>query len=106
MHGDHVHEAVIAAFKKGHLHASAVTMHFVTDTEGYDKGPIIMRRSLELRAGETVDSLKARINKLEHRIQPIVTDLVMNGDIHWSESRSDPVVLPRSFPRDQHVIDI
>ena len=44
------------------------TVHFVD--EGMDTGPILLQESLPILAGETADSLHARIQCIERRIYP------------------------------------
>lgn len=59
MYGRRVHEAVIAAG----VAESGVTIHAVDEI--YDHGPVIARRSVPLRPGETAESLEARVTALE-----------------------------------------
>ncbi len=47
---------------------SGCTVHFVD--EGMDTGPILLQESLPILAGETADSLHARIQCIERRIYP------------------------------------
>lgn len=81
MYGHHVHEAVIEAFRQGKITHSAVTMHFVT--EEYDRGPIFCSEEVEIFENDTADTLGQRVNELEHKIQPVFTNLVVNGMIYW-----------------------
>jgi phosphoribosylglycinamide formyltransferase 1 len=89
MHGKHVHEAVLAAYHRGELTHSAVSMHFV-DAE-YDHGPVFFREPVEILPGDTVRTLQARVNDVEHYWQPRITDMVMKGEIAWDGS--DPGTL-------------
>ena len=59
MYGKFVHEAIInnCEFQSG------VTIHEVN--ENYDEGKIILQKSITLSENETVDSLEAKIKKLE-----------------------------------------
>ncbi len=79
MYGHHVHEAVLAAFKRGEIKFSAVTMHFVTPE--YDKGPICLKYWVPIEPDDTAETLAKRVNKVEHEIQPVVTSMVVNGEI-------------------------
>lgn len=54
-----VHRAVIEAGKK----ESGCTVHFVT--EEVDGGPIVVQERVSVEAGETPESLKAKVQKLE-----------------------------------------
>jgi formyltetrahydrofolate-dependent phosphoribosylglycinamide formyltransferase len=64
MYGHHVHEAVIASGAK----VSGCTVHFV-DNE-YDHGPIIVQRQVSVLAGDTPDSLAARVFEAECAAYP------------------------------------
>jgi phosphoribosylglycinamide formyltransferase-1 len=59
MYGRRVHEAVIAAG----VAESGIVIHLV-DAE-YDRGPVIARRSVPVRAHESAESLEARVTSLE-----------------------------------------
>lgn len=56
-----VHERVLAAGEK----ISGCTVHFVN--EDLDAGPIIIQREVEVKPGDTVDTLSARILEQEHQ---------------------------------------
>lgn len=64
MYGHHVHEA---ALKYG-VKVSGATVHFVS--EDIDAGPIVFQRSVPVEAGDTPDTLAARILPVEHTILP------------------------------------
>lgn len=98
MYGHHVHEAVIAAYKRGEITHSQVCMHFVTDE--YDRGPVFFRSEVEIKSYDTPQSLAAVINKAEHQYQPWYTHLVVNGAITWdgTNSKSLRVDIPLSRP--------
>ena len=97
MHGHHVHEAVIAAFKRGEITQSAVCMHFVT--EKYDEGPVFFRMPIHLDLADTPDSLYAnKIKPVEHAYQPWVTNLVVTGQIRLGE---DGIVLVPEWYKSQ-----
>ncbi|MFH0799259.1 MAG: phosphoribosylglycinamide formyltransferase [Pseudomonadota bacterium] len=53
---------------------SGCTVHFVD--EKIDHGPIIMQAAVEVREGDTVEALKERILKEEHRIYPQAIQLI------------------------------
>jgi len=59
MYGRRVHEAVLAAAAA----ESGICIHLVD--EEYDRGPVIARRSVEVRPGDTPESLEARVRALE-----------------------------------------
>jgi len=79
MYGHHVHEAVIAAYRRGEVEESAVTMHFVT--EEYDSGPIITRWPVLIRPEDTPETLATRVNEKERAIQSWVMNLVVRGHV-------------------------
>ena len=92
MHGHHVHDAVIKAYKAGTIQNSAVTMHFVTAE--YDKGPIFFEYPVSIRPDDTAETLGARVNKIEHGWQSYVTNLVLNYEIYWDGENPDSLVVP------------
>lgn len=55
MHGHHVHEAVLAAGEK----ESGCTVHLADDS--YDTGPILVQRRCPVLAGDTAETLAARV---------------------------------------------
>lgn len=93
MHGHHVHEAVLAAFRAGKINYSEVCMHFVTDE--YDKGPVFFRQKVPIYETDTPETLAVRVNAQEHRWQAPITNLVVTGQISWNgvdpQSLSTPV---------------
>jgi len=80
-YGHHVHEAVMAAYSRGEITHTAVTMHFVT--EKYDDGPIIFVKRIKILDNDTPESLAQRVNVAEHTYQPIITQMVVTGGISW-----------------------
>ena len=59
MYGRRVHEAVIAAG----VTQSGICIHLVD--EEYDRGPVIARRGVPVNAGDTAETLEARVTALE-----------------------------------------
>lgn len=64
MHGRHVHDAVLAAGAR----ESGATVHFVTDE--YDRGAIIAQQRVPVNAGDTAETLAARVLAAEHELYP------------------------------------
>jgi len=95
MYGHHVHEAVLAAYRRGEIKSSAVTMHFVT--EKYDEGPIFFRYSVPIEPSDTAETLGKRVNEFEHKFQPIITNLVVNGEISWDGVNPDSLKFPAGY---------
>ena len=58
---------------------SGCTVHFVDD--GMDTGPIIAQRKVPLMARDTVETLAQRILEQEHKLYPLVTRLVISGQV-------------------------
>lgn len=61
------HNAVEQAVAAG-ARWTGTSVHFVT--RDVDRGPLIAREAVEVRAGDTVVSLQARIQGVEHRLLP------------------------------------
>jgi len=57
---------------------SGVTVHLVT-TE-LDGGPIVVQRAVPVLAGDTAETLAARILEEEHRAYPEAVQMILNGD--------------------------
>ena len=55
------------------------TVHFVD--EGMDTGPVIIQKATEIREDDTVETLAARIHKLEHDIYPQAVRLFVEGKL-------------------------
>lgn len=75
MYGHHVHEAVIAAYKRGEITQSAVSLHFVN--EEYDKGLGIVQIPVLIRPDDTAETLAARVLTVEHNHQsPVLNEII------------------------------
>lgn len=75
-YGLHVHEAALA---KG-VKVSGATVHFVTAE--CDAGPIILQKSVEVKPGDTPETLQKRImSEAEWRILPKAVKLFCDGKI-------------------------
>jgi len=97
MYGHRVHEAVMAAYKRGEIIHSGVSMHFVTEPRSkadYDRGPVFFRRNVNILEDDTPKTLGTRVSQLEHRYQPFVTNLVVNNLISWDGVNPDSLKLP------------
>ncbi|TZE82547.1 phosphoribosylglycinamide formyltransferase [Calorimonas adulescens] len=80
LYGDRVHEAVL----KSGARYTGCTVHFVT--RGVDAGPIIEQRVVEVKDGDTVETLKARVLEEEHKLLPYVVRLFSKNRIHLDDS--------------------
>jgi phosphoribosylglycinamide formyltransferase-1 len=79
LYGHHVHEAVMAAYRRGEITHSAVTMHFVD--EAYDRGPIFFALPVPIEPDDSPETLAARVNRAEHEWQPRVLNYVVQGQV-------------------------
>lgn len=98
MFGDHVHEAVLAAYARGELTHTAVTMHFVTEEKYDDEAAVFYEKKIEILPSDTLESLRKRVNAVEHQVQPILTNLVVHGKIRWDGKNRDSIVVPENLP--------
>jgi phosphoribosylglycinamide formyltransferase-1 len=64
MYGIHVHTAVLEAGET----ESGATVHFVN--EDYDKGKILLQKTVPVLPGDTPESLAARVLACEHELYP------------------------------------
>ncbi|WP_409272900.1 phosphoribosylglycinamide formyltransferase [Neobacillus sp. SCS-31] len=55
---------------------TGVTVHYVD--EGMDTGPAISQVEVPISAGETLESLQAKIQEVEHRLYPAVLQTLLN----------------------------
>jgi phosphoribosylglycinamide formyltransferase-1 len=78
-YGHYVHEAVMAAYHRGEITHSAVTMHFVDAI--YDHGPIIAALPIPIEPGDTPETLAAKVNRAEHEWQPRVLNYVVHEQV-------------------------
>lgn len=72
-YGDRVHKMALDYGVK----ITGVTVHFVD--EGTDTGPIILQRAVEVMDDDTVDTLKQRVLKVEHKALPEAIRLYCQG---------------------------
>lgn len=86
MYGHHVHEAVIAAYRRGEITQSAITMHFVDET-AYDHGPILFQMPVLIRPEDDAETLAKRVNEKERAWQSHILNLVVHGYIYLSGGR-------------------
>jgi phosphoribosylglycinamide formyltransferase-1 len=89
-----IHPALLPAFKGLHTHQRALdagvkehgaTVHFVVPE--MDSGPIIVQGKVDVRDGDTPDTLAARVLAVEHRIYPLALRLVAEGRVRIVDGR-------------------
>lgn len=74
MYGHHVHEAVLASGDK----ESGATVHLVDEI--YDHGRILLQQKVPVLQDDTVDTLAARVLKVEHKIYPEALSKLIMGE--------------------------
>ncbi len=80
MYGLLVHRAVLEAGLK----RTEVCIHQVD--EEYDQGPVVDRRSLEVRADDTPETLQQRVQEEEHRFYPEVLKRLLEKHLGSSQA--------------------
>ncbi len=73
---------------------SGVTVHLVTAE--LDGGPIVVQRAVPVIAGDTADSLAARILEEEHRAYPDAVQMILDGGWRVEGRRFVPARFPTS----------
>lgn len=83
-----IHPSLLPSFKGIHgikdafeygCKITGVTVHFVD--EELDHGPIILQKTVEIKENDTLQSLEAKIHKVEHKIYPQVIELFAEGKL-------------------------
>ncbi|RNL45733.1 phosphoribosylglycinamide formyltransferase [Paraeggerthella hongkongensis] len=89
-----LHPALLPSFKGAHaiqdaydagVKVTGVTVHFAN--EDYDKGPIVAQRAVEVREGDALEDLEARIHEVEHVVYPEVLRQIAEGRVTVGEDR-------------------
>lgn len=76
MHGEHVHQAVIAAHEK----ESGITIHVID--QNYDQGRTIYQAKCQITPEDTPETLAAKIHELERAYPQVMEDYIKNLFIH------------------------
>jgi len=100
-----IHPSLLPKYKGLDTHARVLadrethhgaSVHFVTAE--LDGGPVVMQGRLQVRAGDTPDSISARVHALEHIIYPHVCSLIASGRVQWRNGSvyfdDEPLVEP------------
>lgn len=95
MYGNHIHEAVKAAFDAREITESGFTMHFVTDE--MDRGPAFFEHRVALRDEMTAEEIAKAVNIAEHQWQPKITNMVVHEEIRWDGKDLKSLVVPRGY---------
>ncbi|MCC6465730.1 MAG: phosphoribosylglycinamide formyltransferase [Planctomycetes bacterium] len=72
MYGLKVHEAVLKAGEK----ETGCSVHYVDDQ--YDHGPVILQKKVPVLAGDTAETLQARVQEAEREAYPDAVNLYAN----------------------------
>lgn len=83
MYGIRVHRAVI----ESGVRLSGATVHLVDDR--YDEGPIVAQWPVPVLAGDTAETLAARVLATEHRLLPAAVEALVRGTA--AQSVADPI---------------
>src|SRR5512136_2493951 len=86
MYGHHVHEAVMAAYHRGEITQSAVTMHFVDDV-AFDHRPTIFHMPVLIRQDDDAETMAKRVNEKERAWQSHILNLVVHRHIYLSNGK-------------------
>lgn len=90
-----IHPSLLPLFPGLHTHQRAIdagmrlagcTVHFVT--EGMDDGPIIAQAAVPVLAGDTAETLAARVLTVEHKTYPMALRLVAEGRVEMKNGRA------------------
>ncbi len=71
-------KAILDAFEYG-VKVTGVTVHFVD--EKMDHGPIILQQAVRIEEKDTLESLEAKIHKIEHKLYPEAVRLFVEGKL-------------------------
>ena len=95
-----LHPALLPSFKGVHaiqdawdagVKVTGVTVHLAN--EDYDKGPIVAQQAVEVREGDTIEALEARIHEMEHQLYPQVIASIADGRMTMDENRKVHIAL-------------
>ena len=99
-----IHPAILPCFKGAQAIKDAfdygakvtgVTVHFVD--EKTDHGPIILQQAVKISPSDTLESLEAKIHKIEHRLYPRAVKLFVEGRLSLA-GRQVKITAPEAPP--------
>lgn len=82
--GLHTNAAVKYAIEHNYP-ATGSTVHFITPI--VDEGPVIIRGEVDIKKGDTVESLYKRIKSVEHKILPQAIELICSDKLEISNGK-------------------
>ncbi len=65
--GTHAIERAYESFQRGEISYTGVMVHLVPD-EGVDNGPVLAQEIVPIEKNDTLESLEARVHRVEHRL--------------------------------------
>ncbi|MDR9499536.1 MAG: phosphoribosylglycinamide formyltransferase [Hydrogenovibrio sp.] len=80
--GLHTHERALEAGDAEH----GLSIHFVT--EELDAGPLLLQATLDIEDDDTADTLKSRVQKMEHEAYPLAVNLLARGDFAYQNHQA------------------
>jgi len=93
-----IHPALLPSFKGTHgiedafnygAKVTGVTVHFVD--EKMDHGPIILQAAVKIEETDTLESLEAKIHKVEHKLYPEAIRLFAEGKLKIEDRKARTV---------------
>lgn len=90
-----VHPSLLPSFKGARVHERAIesgvrisgcTVHFVTPE--MDSGPPIAQAAVPVRAGDTAETLAARVLDAEHRLYPMALKMIAEGRVRLEDGKA------------------
>jgi formyltetrahydrofolate-dependent phosphoribosylglycinamide formyltransferase len=90
-----IHPSLLPSFKGARVHERAIgsgvrisgcTVHFVTPE--MDSGPPIAQAAVPVRAGDTPQTLAARVLSAEHRLYPLALRMIAEGRVRLENGRA------------------
>ena len=100
-----IHPALLPSFKGVHgiedtfnygVRVAGVTVHFVD--ERMDHGPIVLQAAVKIEENDTLESLEAKIHKIEHKLYPEAIRLFVEGRLNI-EARKVKIANVYAFPK-------
>ena len=77
--GTHAIQHAFDAYQRGEINHTGVMVHLVPD-EGVDNGPVLATETVPIYAGDTLESLEARVHEAEHRLlTATLKQLILNS---------------------------
>ena len=96
-----IHPSLLPLFTGLQTHQRAIdagmkiagcSVHFVT--EGMDEGPIVAQAAVPVSAGDTAETLAARVLTVEHKLYPLALKLLAEGKVRMEEGKAAFDVIP------------